>query len=196
MSDLPRRQQQRTALFAPADAFDGDDVGDFEDALDDDALDQHGDGGWREDLRTRIAQHRGRIALGVLLLVSIYFLAAFGEQSLRIRELQAQSADLEAGNALVRADNDALAQKLAQWDAGGYLPYIEGRARRDLLLARPDEQVIAVRWHEPAVLTLPEQVTLPQYDAEPNWRRWLHVLTGQDTDAGAGAGTQDAESTP
>ncbi len=145
---------------------------------------------WRE----RVAHYRSRVVLVVLLLVAVYFLAAFGEQALRIRALQAQTHDLETSNGSLRAENSALSDQLAQWDAGGYLGYVEGRARRDLLLARPDEQVIAVRWHEPAVLVVPQQQTVEPEETTANWERWLNVLTGTDDsetdDNQTGGGTE------
>lgn len=142
---------------------------------------------WRE----RVARHRSRIVLVVLLLVAVYFLAAFGEQALRIRELQAQTQDLATSNGRLRDENSVLSDQLAQWDAGGYLGYVEGRARRDLLLARPDEQVIAVRWHEPAVLVVPQQQTVEPEETSANWKQWLNVLTGADSDGDeAGGGSE------
>lgn len=131
----------------------------------------------RETANALFLRYRSRIAILMLVLVWSYFLVAFGEQSWRARELQAE-VDTQRASIAVLADRNAqLQQQADRFATDAYLDYVQAIARRDLGLANQGETVLLVRWQaSPAVI---EETTVPtEVDERPNWKRWLNAFSG------------------
>ncbi|TVR73902.1 MAG: septum formation initiator family protein [Sphaerobacteraceae bacterium] len=119
---------------------------------------------------------RGRIMIGFVLIVGMYFVLSFGEQAWRAQELESDVAERKAEITELRQKRDSLEQQIQAYDSDQYETYVAQIARRDLNLAFPGETVMLVRWNEaptPAVENEPE----PEADGPPpNWQRWMDIL--------------------
>ena len=122
-------------------------------------------------------RYRSRIAILFVLCVAVYFLIAFGEQAWRAQQLQAQVSEQQAAIAALDDENGELQGQLDAYSSGGWYPYVQSRARRDLSLTDPGETVLMVRWSAPPAAIAPEAEPVPLEDEAPNWRRWLDVFS-------------------
>lgn len=123
-------------------------------------------------------QQRNRIAILLVLFVGVYFMVAFGEQSWRARQLQAEEASLNSAIAKIERDNQALQAELDSYSTGAYTAYVEARARRDLNLAHPGETVLLIHWQNPPAPATDQPAAPKKQTDEPNWRRWLDIFAG------------------
>ncbi len=124
-----------------------------------------------------LTAHRSRIAIGLLLLIWIYFLGAFGQQAWRAKELNDELASQHAGIEQLEAENSELRDRLQTLRTpGAYEDYVRGIARRDLGMAEQGETVILMRWQgdKPAM----KESIAPPDDAVPeaNWQRWIDLF--------------------
>lgn len=130
----------------------------------------------REPAAATFLQHRGRIAILMLVLVWSYFLVAFGEQAWRARELQAELDREQASIAALARENEKLQAQVDRYASNGYLDYVQAIARRDLDLANPGETVVLVRWQDQGSPQEAEEPP-PPVDDRPNWKRWLDAFS-------------------
>lgn len=127
--------------------------------------------------RVWIEQSRGRLVIGLVLLVGLYFVVAFGEQAWKARQLQGEVAERQAVIAEMEARRAELQQQLVEYNSDDYLSYVERSARRDLNLSHPGETVLLVRWLDPPPPTPATDATAtPPAQQKPNWERWLELF--------------------
>ena len=132
-----------------------------------------------ESLGTTLYQHRGRIAILMVVLVWGYFLIAFGEQAWRARQLQAEVDAQRDSIATLSRQNANLQDQADRYASDAYVDYVEAVARRDLNLANPGETVLLVRWDgQPGVSDTIQEQPVPPPDDRPNWQRWLDAFSG------------------
>jgi cell division protein FtsB len=128
-------------------------------------------------LRSWLEPLRGRIMAGVVLLIGLYFVLAFGEQAWHARELEAEVAARLSDLTALQQEREALRQQLGVYNSEAYAGYVEQAARRDLNLAYPEETVLLVRWNEPPAPPLhgdPDTSLQPR--PERNWEKWRAIL--------------------
>ncbi len=124
-----------------------------------------------------LAQMRGRLVIAFVLLIGAYFVVAFGEQTWKARQLDAEVAERQAAVAQMQSQKLALQSQLKEYSSDQYLTYVERTARRDLNLSRPGETVLLVRWQDVAAATpAPPAATTPQAKHQPNWSKWLSLF--------------------
>ncbi|MEX1158454.1 MAG: hypothetical protein WEC79_05940 [Thermomicrobiales bacterium] len=131
----------------------------------------------RRQPRQLFERHRGRIAILFVLVVVIWFLLAFAEQTWRARQLQAEATLQRAEIAEIDGSNAELREQLMVYESDRWLVYAQSRARRDLNLANAGETVLLVRWgpRQPGPTT---EQAVPAVEPEPaNWRKWVDVFT-------------------
>ena len=127
-----------------------------------------------------VERFRGRLVVLVVLIAAVYFVAAFGEQAWKVRQLQAEIAERQATIAALEAKRDALKKQVGIYSSDQYLAYVEQIARRDLGLSHADETTLLIHW-----LTSPD--ASPSASAAPavanhresNWHQWLDLLSGK-----------------
>lgn len=119
----------------------------------------------------------------VLGLAILFFLVQYGQQLLQAHQLSEQAAEQRVANAQIRDQNARLKATLDYVQSD---KYIEQRAREDLNLRRPDEQVLIPIAATPSGATsqvvplqgpaapAPAAPTNPQ--AAPNWQKWLDLF--------------------
>jgi cell division protein FtsB len=120
----------------------------------------------------------------VLGLAVLFFLVRFGQEWLLEHELEARAAEQRIANARLRDENMRLKAALQYYQSD---KYVEQRAREDLNLRRPDEEVLI-----PVVVNAPAtgegEHALPALGAQDaptgmhrqeqaNWRRWFDLFT-------------------
>lgn len=120
---------------------------------------------------------RGRIMVGFVLIVGMYFVLSFGEQAWRARELEDNVAQRQAEIAELETKRDNIAEQIETYNSEHYETYVAQIARRDLNLAYPGETVMLVRWDEPPEAPEAEETTPEPAGPDPNWQRWLDFLT-------------------
>ena len=118
----------------------------------------------------------------VLGLAVTFFLVRFGQELLLEHDLKAKVAAQRSANSQARDENARLEAALEYYRSD---KYIEQRAREDLNLRRPDEEVLIPVSAAPA--TVPDQSALPitqQETAPPappsepdNWQKWLGLFS-------------------
>jgi cell division protein FtsB len=120
---------------------------------------------------------RGRIMIGFVLIVGLYFVLAFGEQAWRARELEDEVAQRQAEITELETKRENLEQQIAEFDGASYENYVAQIARRDLNLAYPGETVMLVRWQDAP--QEPEEVESDPEpsDPAPNWQQWFDFIT-------------------
>lgn len=130
-----------------------------------------------------VRANRGRIAIGLLLLVWIYFLGSFGQQAWRANKLQDEVAGQRQSIEQLEQENAELRQELQRMTSTeAYHDYVRGVARRDLGLALPDETVMLLRWQGERPPMKEPTPTPPDDGNEPNWQQWLDLFTGASSD--------------
>jgi cell division protein FtsB len=133
--------------------------------------------GLDHSIRTWLEPLRGRIMTGIVLLIGLYFVLAFGEQAWHARELEAEVADRQADLAALQLRREELQERVSIYNSDAYLAYVEQAARRELNLSYPDETVLLVRWlaapEPPAQGATETMVSQPE---KSNWRKWIDFL--------------------
>lgn len=119
----------------------------------------------------------------VLGLAVLFFIVRYGQELLLEHSLNDQVAVQRVQNATLRDDNSRLAAKLQYYLSD---KYIEQRAREDLNLRRPDEQVLIPINAAPSasqgtiagVPSAQQPITEPTVPpAEANWQKWLDLFS-------------------
>ncbi|CCF86012.1 FtsB family cell division protein [Nitrolancea hollandica] len=126
-----------------------------------------------------IERFRGRLVVLVVLIAAVYFVAAFGEQAWKVRQLRAEVAERQAAIAALEVKRDALKKQVEVFSSDQYLAYVEQVARRDLGLSHSDETTLLVHWLDapdasPATSHSPTSTESP----ESNWHQWRDLITG------------------
>ncbi len=126
-----------------------------------------------------IERFRGRLVVLVILIAAVYFVAAFGEQAWKVRQLRAEVAERQAAIAALEVKRDALKKQVEVFSSDQYLAYVEQVARRDLGLSHSDETTLLVHWLDapdasPAASHSPTSTESP----ESNWHQWRDLITG------------------
>ncbi|HEX3723927.1 MAG TPA: septum formation initiator family protein [Nitrolancea sp.] len=124
-----------------------------------------------------LTRMRGRLVIVLVLLVGAYFLVAFGEQTWKARQLDAEVAERQAAVNDLTAQQKSLQGQLKEYSSDQYLSYVESTARQDLNLSRPGEKVLLVRWQGAATPTSsPPPATASKPPEKPNWDKWLSLF--------------------
>lgn len=123
----------------------------------------------------------------VLGLAVVFFLVEYGQQLLEARQLNEQAAGQRIINRRISDQNARLKASLQYFQSD---KYIEQRAREDLNLRRPDEQVlipiVATPGDSQNSTALPAQAQPPDQavpgpagpaEPPPNWQKWLELFT-------------------
>ncbi len=126
-----------------------------------------------------IERFRGRLVVLVVLIAAVYFVAAFGEQAWKVRQLRAEVAERQAAIAALEVKRDALKKQVEVFSSDQYLAYVEQVARRDLGLSHSDETTLLVHWLDVPDAN-PEASPSPTNTepSEPNWHQWRDLITG------------------
>jgi cell division protein FtsB len=126
-----------------------------------------------------IERFRGRLVVLVVLIAAVYFVAAFGEQAWKVRQLRAEVAERHAAITALEVKRDSLKKQVALYSSDQYLAYVEQVARRDLGLSHSDETTLLVHWLD-APDTSPAASPSPTNTgpSESNWRQWRDLITG------------------
>lgn len=117
----------------------------------------------------------------VLGLAVIFFLVRFGQELLLEHDLKAKASAQRIANAAVRDENTRLEAALEYYRSD---KYIEQRAREDLNLRRPDEEVLipvnvapAAPIGDSAIPITPQEAPPSTAPSEPaNWQKWLELF--------------------
>jgi cell division protein FtsB len=120
---------------------------------------------------------RGRIMIGFVLIVGMYFVLSFGEQAWRAQELESDVTDRREEISELRQKRDTLEDQIAMYNSDQYDTYVAQIARRDLNLAYPGETVMLVRWNTPAPEAVEVEPDPESTPTPPNWQRWLDFVT-------------------
>lgn len=120
---------------------------------------------------------RGRIMIGFVLIVGMYFVLSFGEQAWRAQELEADVAERKAEIRDLEQKRDSLEQQIVTYNSDQYDTYVAQIARRDLNLAYPGETVMLVRWNEAPKDAINEDPAPEPDNPSSNWQRWLDIFT-------------------
>jgi cell division protein FtsB len=120
---------------------------------------------------------RGRIMVGFVLIVGLYFVLSFGEQAWRARELEEEVAQRQAEITELETRRSNIQDQISTYNTDQYDTYVAQIARRDLNLAYPGETVMLVRWGEPPAETSVEEPEPEPDETETNWQKWLDFLT-------------------
>jgi cell division protein FtsB len=118
----------------------------------------------------------------VLGLAVAFFLVRFGQELLLEHDLKAKVAAQRSANSATRDENTRLEAALEYYRSD---KYIEQRAREDLNLRRPDEEVLIPVSAAPAspigdssVPVTPQEAPPPTATLEPaNWQKWLELFS-------------------
>lgn len=126
-----------------------------------------------------LARSQGRLVIAAVIMVSLYFIVAFGEQAWKARELETELAERQAAMVELEARRDSLQRQVELYSSERYPLYVEQAARRDLNLAKEGDTVLLVRWLSTPTTTsdpAPEpEAVVPE---DPNWRSWFDVVSG------------------
>lgn len=127
-----------------------------------------------------IERFRGRLVVLVVLIAAVYFVAAFGEQAWKVRQLRAEVAERQAAIAALEVKRDALKKQVAIFSSDQYLEYVEQVARRDLGLSNSDETTLLVHWLDaPESSPVSSPSPTSERAAEPKWHQWLDLVAGR-----------------
>jgi len=119
----------------------------------------------------------------VLGLAVAFFLVRYGQEVLMEHDLNSKIATQRIANSGLADENTRLAAALQYYQSD---KYVEQRAREDLNLRRPDEEVLIPVGDQPTsnATTTTQQSgspdsagTLPPGSDEPNWQRWLDIFS-------------------
>jgi cell division protein FtsB len=121
------------------------------------------------------------VALGFV--VVVFFLVTYGQQLLMEHGLKDKAAAQRIANAALRDENSRLKSSLLYYQSD---KYIEQRAREDLNLRRPEEEIIVpirvapdTSSGSPTAIEKPVTTIPPNTatDGEvPNWQKWLNLF--------------------
>src|SRR5438045_2099841 len=124
------------------------------------------------------------LALWVVLgLAGAFFLIRYGQELLLAHDLGDKAAVQRIVNKELRDENARLSASLGYYQSD---KYIEQRAREDLNLRRPDEEVLIPVGDQPTsdATTTTQQSgspdsadTVPAESDTPNWQRWLDLFS-------------------
>jgi cell division protein FtsB len=120
---------------------------------------------------------RGRIMIGFVLIVGMYFVLSFGEQAWRAQELESDVAERKAEISELEQKRESLEQQIITYNSDQYDTYVAQIARRDLNLAYPGETVMLVRWNEPPQGSADYESDPEPDEPSPNWQKWLDIFT-------------------
>lgn len=140
---------------------------------------------WRKPQIPQPTQLRSGATLAVtwgLAAFALYLMVLFGSLVVQGYTMEQQAQALEAENARLAAESQALRDRAAyvRSDAA-----IELAARDMLDMAKPGDVVLHVSVVTPTLTVSPtaaleapaaEPAALPPVDSTPNWRRWLEAL--------------------
>ncbi|HYP38903.1 MAG TPA: septum formation initiator family protein [Chloroflexia bacterium] len=118
----------------------------------------------------------------VLGLAVTFFLVRFGQELLLEHDLKAKAAAQRSANSATRDENTRLEAALEYYRSD---KYIEQRAREDLNLRRPDEEVLIPVSVAPAntigdssIPATPQEAPPSIAPSEPaNWQKWLDLFS-------------------
>ncbi|HEX9989659.1 MAG TPA: septum formation initiator family protein [Chloroflexia bacterium] len=118
----------------------------------------------------------------VLGLAVTFFLVRFGQELLLEHDLKAKIAAQRSANARTRDENTRLEAAFEYYRSD---KYIEQRAREDLNLRRPDEEVLipvsaapANPTGDSAIPVAPQEAPPSTTQAEPdNWQKWIELFS-------------------
>lgn len=138
-------------------------------------------------IRNRPVRHLpvSSTALWVLLgLAAAFFLVRYGQELLLGHELNDKAAAQRVINSQLQDENTRLKAALEYYRSD---KYIEQRAREDLNLRRPDEEVLIPISATPQAAATPSSTAkspAPETPSpaggeadEPNWQRWLDLFS-------------------
>lgn len=114
-----------------------------------------------------------RLALIVLLLITLSVLANFGEQVIRSARMENQRRELEVEVARLKSENQQIAARAAFAESD---VYVELSARELLNYAREGDKVILPQLPPPQPIATPAPPALPAPPPDPNWRLWWHAF--------------------
>lgn len=123
----------------------------------------------------------GRIVAVVVATIALFLAADFGRRALDAYRLSRVVSALEEDVAAMRAENEALKERLEYVNTDAY---IEEAAREKLQWAKPGDTVVRTLFSEdkeaPATTPAPSQGSLQGEEGmeKPNWQRWLDLLFG------------------
>ena len=114
-----------------------------------------------------------RLAMLVLMLITLSLLVNFGEQVVQSARMEHQKDELAAEVARLEAENNHLraAADYAESDVS-----VERQARELLGYAREGDTVLLLQLPPPAPIAPTAPTALPAPPAVPNWQRWWHAL--------------------
>lgn len=123
----------------------------------------------------------GRIVAVVVATIALFLAADFGRRALDAYRLSRVVSALEEDVAAMRAENEALKERLEYVNTDAY---IEEAAREKLKWAKPGDTVVRTLFSEdeeaPVTTPAPSQGSLQGEGGmeKPNWQRWLDLLFG------------------
>jgi len=123
----------------------------------------------------------GRIVAVVVATIALFLAADFGRRAIDAYRLSRVVAALEEEVAAMRADNEALKERLEYVSSDAY---VEEAAREKLRWVTPGDTVVILLPTEdkeaPVATPLPSQEVLQgeRVIEKPNWQRWLDLLFG------------------
>lgn len=123
----------------------------------------------------------GRIVAVVVVTIALLLAADFGRRAIDAYRLSRVVAALEEEVAAMRAENEALKERLEYVSTDAY---IEEAAREKLRWAEPGDTAVIVLSSEDK--EAPEMTPVPSREArqgeevmeKPNWQRWLDLFFG------------------
>jgi len=119
----------------------------------------------------------------VLGLAVAFFLVRYGQEVLMEHDLNSKIVAQRVANSRLADENTRLAASLQYYQSD---KYVEQRAREDLNLRRPDEEVLIPIGDQPTsdATTTTQQsgspdgaASVPAADDTPNWQRWLDLFS-------------------
>ena len=133
------------------------------------------------------APHKPSAATAVLVslgfIVVIFFLVTYGQQLLLEHDLKSRAESQRMANSALRDENVRLSAALLYFQSD---KYVEQRAREDLNLRRPEEELIipvqittATESGEPqlAESATPVDGAPATESGQPNWEKWLNLFS-------------------
>jgi cell division protein FtsB len=116
----------------------------------------------------------------VLGLAVVFFLVRYGQELFLESDLRAKAATQRTVNQALRDENARLKANLQYFQSD---KYVEQRAREDLNLRRPDEQVLIPIIQAQSPTSNVQASTTPARSAQnspaerPNWLRWFDLFS-------------------
>jgi len=123
----------------------------------------------------------GRIVAVVVVTIALFLVVDFGRRAIDAYRLSRAVAALEEEVAAMRAENEALKERLEYMSTDAH---IEEAAREKLRWVEPGDTAVIVLSSEdkepPLTTPLPSHGTLQgeEVTEKPNWQRWLDLFFG------------------